>query len=557
MVNHRCFFSNCENGPAYICTCCSSETYMCKFHMGFHWTNTASHSFKPIFSLPNPAAKSLILSKLNKEKLKVDKLKSKVLKKFTFGYSCLYNLMTNIFNVINKDAKEVHESINKINSTTEISKYETNKLLKSLLLSAENAGKVTDLPKFKANPNIEAACSIMLNISKILEQLSKKLLDPDAGDIIQEFQDALNGFETNVFSKEEEALMIQQLHARLEKLLSYEEMIKKAKENYLANFELPVNLQNLKFLIKQCGPDINKENYKALIEVNSEAKELYELLEKSYETLTQELAAMTDQLAFDSGYLYSIKRDKTIQQNIMLKYSIENKAFERKNLDNELLDKGTAIIQLPNSELFCYGNYSCTGYSCIINLKTLEIKELPEGYPCSSAGIAYYNKCVYAFGGCSQKKSWSSQACKFELTGYKWNKLPTLAVSYSCNCSCAVFENNILLCSEGRTDIVKYEIDRNSYTIVANISSLSKGKKLLFAADSRVFLLESKGNIFESKDGNNWKQIESSAFGNHNCSFSVYNHKFQSIFLCLNSRQVHCYEFNLHKKHLVKLTSTY
>ncbi|CAG9323664.1 unnamed protein product [Blepharisma stoltei] len=70
----------------------------------------------------------------------------------------------------------------------------------------------------------------------------------------------------------------------------------------------------------------------------------------------------------------------------------------------------TCIVQLPNSQLFCFSSYSSnSGCAYIFDLKIGDLQRtLPYTTPHTHSGGIYYNNAVYVFGG---KINYSTQEC--------------------------------------------------------------------------------------------------------------------------------------------------
>lgn len=88
---------------------------------------------------------------------------------------------------------------------------------------------------------------------------------------------------------------------------------------------------------------------------------------------------------------------------IILSVNIENLQVSDKNVNlPENIDSRICMCQIPDQNIFCFGNLlntgKYTGISFIID-PNYRIKLLPRGFPCVGSGSIYYKGFVYVFGG--------------------------------------------------------------------------------------------------------------------------------------------------------------
>ncbi|CAG9333590.1 unnamed protein product [Blepharisma stoltei] len=172
------------------------------------------------------------------------------------------------------------------------------------------------------------------------------------------------------------------------------------------------------------------------------------------------------------------------------------------------LDNLTRFIQISNNELFFVGSKTFLNRgSGIIDLANQTIirsfPSLREYF--FSFGLIYWDQCIYVFGRSKNRQS-ASYAEKIDFAENRWTKLATLPVGII-NCSCAFFRHSIIIAGWGKDSIYQYNIDLDSYSEILGI--VHPYGKLIFVAESRVYVIETKGNIIESgiEDEYSWKII--------------------------------------------------
>ncbi|CAG9314951.1 unnamed protein product [Blepharisma stoltei] len=213
-------------------------------------------------------------------------------------------------------------------------------------------------------------------------------------------------------------------------------------------------------------------------------------------------------------YIYLTEREKTKTKLIIFDSELQKRDFVYIDTP-EPLCCFTSITQLPNYELFCFGNWNpLSGITCIIDSK-YNVRVLPSGTPCNKAGSVYYQNNVYVFGGSDNKKD-LALAEAYDLVENKWIKLNPLPAP-SRRCSCIVYKQNIIITGFNYSKLYSYSIIQNSYTEISSLLVRSGGNKILVSGIFRLFLIESSGAIYESEvgDENNWKKVAISNLSNN------------------------------------------
>ncbi|CAG9325002.1 unnamed protein product [Blepharisma stoltei] len=99
----------------------------------------------------------------------------------------------------------------------------------------------------------------------------------------------------------------------------------------------------------------------------------------------------------------------------------------------ERLDVGTSITQLPNGELFCYGNSTYSGITLIIDCN-FKYRLLPSGKPGWSSSAIYFNRNVYCFGGYDYHCQATYLSSRFDLIKKQWvNLAPMPQADFNCH----------------------------------------------------------------------------------------------------------------------------
>ncbi|CAG9310790.1 unnamed protein product [Blepharisma stoltei] len=291
---------------------------------------------------------------------------------------------------------------------------------------------------------------------------------------------------------------------------------------------------------------------KLLAELDEKLRAAYISYVNNCDELYIKISDFIQKLKFDSKYLYSIGWAE--KWTDLWVYDIEKDKRENKVISTpEPLSNGTCIVQLPNSELFCYGNSFFSGISCIIDLETFTVKKLlPYGSPSWCCGAVYYKNCVYFFGGWD-KQNYMLFAEKFDLAGNRWLKSPKLPEASS-GCSCVLFQECIYICGFFHSKVYKYDLEIESYSNINFPVLCSKMSKLLFSGNSRLYLIQEPGILFESDYGSEYAWSKIGAF-NLKWNYSAFRKKVnQSVFISFISYNcMSCFKFDLVRKSLEKL----
>lgn len=211
------------------------------------------------------------------------------------------------------------------------------------------------------------------------------------------------------------------------------------------------------------------------------------------------------------------------------------------------MSKSTCMCIVPGSGLFCFGNYadySYTGLTFTINSYT-SVKRLSEGTPCHCSGAAYMNGCVYVFGGYNQK-GLLNLAERYTFATNSWSKLARLPEA-SDYCSCIQYGEKIIFSGNMHSKLFSYDPLLNSYD---ELFSLTSGRsKVLCGANSRLYIIESSGRIYESgiKDLRVWEHLWETAVIRFSPLSCVVTHN-ESIYFTLSNYKV--YRFDLVKKNI-------
>ncbi|CAG9315206.1 unnamed protein product [Blepharisma stoltei] len=143
MQENNCCEPGCTRPTIYLCQCTLQNTYICQDHLSNHLNNaTLSHQINSAAKEPNKKAKNAVLDFLKEEKLAREKNKSEIMNflsqniKNSEADLCLH------FQKIDEEIGLIDIIENKISSANNISIFEADELMQSLLLDSEEALKV-------------------------------------------------------------------------------------------------------------------------------------------------------------------------------------------------------------------------------------------------------------------------------------------------------------------------------------------------------------------------------------------------------------------------------
>ncbi|CAG9329959.1 unnamed protein product [Blepharisma stoltei] len=295
------------------------------------------------------------------------------------------------------------------------------------------------------------------------------------------------------------------------------------------------NELNLALFIYQ-SEDMSKSLYDSNIEIQNYfaiyCSLCQEFLKKSIDIETKFAQELEKEFDIYKSNIITLVNRKSNQTRISF-YNIENQSFLCKLINTpEPLSEFTCITQLPNNEIFCFGNnYPVSGVTCIINTNLLTCRALVDGKPCYNSSSIYYNRFVYVFGGCDDYDC-LQHAAKYDLSENRWinlTQLPGLALI----CSCIQFKHKILLSGLGLRSIYSYDPIINSYSVVTNFYLDENALKILILVDSRIYLITQK-NLYQSEflDEFNWTRISDIYMPHYVQIFKVYGN--EGVYVGLN-----------------------
>ncbi|CAG9323915.1 unnamed protein product [Blepharisma stoltei] len=292
------------------------------------------------------------------------------------------------------------------------------------------------------------------------------------------------------------------------------------------------------------------EQLKFICDSNQNVAIAYNTYLSSRERIYQKLNFLNEKLDLSSKYLYvNFQVDNKV---CLFYYDIDTHQLKQASPEPY---RSLCTIQLPNSELFCYGTWDRTSGACaIIDLNTLSLKRiLPSGPQALWAGGAYYNNSVYIFSS-SYRTLGLDFVNRFDLRKNHWTRLSQLPKS-SFGCSIVPFNGKLLVCGFSLNKIYKLDLDIESYSEIPEVLVKECRMKLLSAGYSRAYLFEVGGKIAESEweDDFKWHKIGMFAttgdyrygYAKH-CNGAVYN-------ILYDLRDTWCYKFDLNKQKLEEI----
>ncbi|CAG9324609.1 unnamed protein product [Blepharisma stoltei] len=229
----------------------------------------------------------------------------------------------------------------------------------------------------------------------------------------------------------------------------------------------------------------------------------------------------------------------------LLKINLSN--FKETKIELNTKSKANEHIimcELPDNQIFCYGNWEPVGTTFIIDAEN-NIIELDDGKPCCSTYATLFEDSIYVFGGWKTKGERSNFAVKFSLQTAEWKDLAPLPISSTAVCSLAA-DNEIWLSGYNHQKLYSYSIEKNNYQEYIDLAL--NCNKIICRGDSlSIYVIESGGKIIKSEfDGYNWQLV-----GNilqFNDVISYYKLYMGSVYF-LDYDYV-LYAFNLGEKHL-------
>ncbi|CAG9328932.1 unnamed protein product [Blepharisma stoltei] len=233
----------------------------------------------------------------------------------------------------------------------------------------------------------------------------------------------------------------------------------------------------------------------------------------------------------------------------LIVYDTESEREEIKVVETpEPINNGSCMAQLPDGELFCFGNSNPpSGISWIID-GNYGVRILTPGKPCYYSSAVYFNRNVYCFGGLNNSTFNFSE--KFNLDENQWVKLSPMPQADAL-CSCIVIDGNILISGYRNKHLLKYSIENNSFARIS-YEFLAEKRKILLNAE-KLYLIECsyQGFIYESRDETSWRQIVRSKISYDSPAqiYCAYNKGAIYIGIDYNGR----YKFNLDQKMMIKL----
>ncbi|CAG9325279.1 unnamed protein product [Blepharisma stoltei] len=246
--------------------------------------------------------------------------------------------------------------------------------------------------------------------------------------------------------------------------------------------------------------------------------------------------------------LYKIIKDYENRTNLII-YDTENDSEEVRIVETpEPLDFGTCIAQLPNGNLFCFGNSQHSGVSLIID-ENYKVRELPSGTPCVNSSAIYFNNSVYCFGGNYNYEDLTLSE-RFDLNENRWIKLEPLPEADE-NCTSVIFNGNIVI-SGFNENLLRYSIGNNTFAAIPYDFEAYVGKILI--STERLYLIEYGGSIYESELSNEtvWRRIGDSIIVLFNQVYLSHSKgKINISFFSINGREYYC--FDLDQKNIIDI----
>ncbi|CAG9325833.1 unnamed protein product [Blepharisma stoltei] len=344
----------------------------------------------------------------------------------------------------------------------------------------------------------------------------------------KDLQSSLDGLAKRInknFRELNSIAIISKINEKLKDISNYELKVEDLAKNYLLDFNETLRSIDKQRQLKSdferdskifSSLDIQQSDDKSLrnlMKFSEGIRFIYAKYTEKCNNISSKLELIISQCVDDIKYIYGILDDNE-HQALLCIYDTENQRLNKIPIFTmEPLSSCILIIQLPNSELFCYGNshhYDSfvsedqsyeSGFSCILDLKTYSLKKvLPEGRECMRAGGIFYNQFVFVFGALNNGIA-LKLAEKFDLVENKWIELPPLPVEMY-QTSCVIYDGEIWICGLSAR-LIKYDIEKSTYSTTL-LPMEKENAKIIFIASSHIYIIEQSG-IFQWTS--NWSQV--------------------------------------------------
>ncbi|CAG9336094.1 unnamed protein product [Blepharisma stoltei] len=281
-------------------------------------------------------------------------------------------------------------------------------------------------------------------------------------------------------------------------------------------------------------------------------KEIEQNFIRNFQFIESKISASDPSLkqdCFQNTSLYLI--GEVNKKTSLIVYNTEEEKENVKLLDTSLqLSDYTCIAQLPDNELFCFGNFPASGITSIIDRK-LRVRILPSGTACSWSSAIYFNRNVYCFGGSDNTSRNLSLSERFNLDENRWIKLCPMPWADAC-CHSLIFNENVLIAGKFSWSIWLYSIATDSFSKIPYDFEYFAAKILINAGS--LYLIESgKRKVYESEFGNEyvWKPVGISIIPYHPTQMCCLYNKGEIYIGC--GSKPNYFKFNLSKKVMIKL----
>ncbi|CAG9335831.1 unnamed protein product [Blepharisma stoltei] len=371
----KCWHNHCNSKLEFTCPCANPPVYSCGLHIVEHLRDESLQGHHPenLFTKPKPETKKALIEQLAKLSSDLSTVRENLIKQVSEKVNALVSQMKKSLEEIDRMKEEQQNLIQKINSTSEISKENRSFIEELLSLSPEEAVKM---------------------------------------------------------------------------------------------------LKDLKFTIEDVKLDKTPECSPTKIEEKVETR-----------TISRE----SFEMEVDEIVVFRNSTKKIARVNLA--------TFNTTEVEVEVADPifyYVAMCEIPNTGVFCFGNWNpCRGTAYIIYPDS-RIKQLEDGAPCCYSGAVYYKKAVYVFGGCSG--NYLTLAEKYNFTTEKWEKLSPMPDA-SHLVTTLVYNCQILLSGYHHSKLYSYDINYDTYLEVLDLKP--DVCRMLCKGNDKAYLIEWTGQIYE------------------------------------------------------------
>ncbi|CAG9323212.1 unnamed protein product [Blepharisma stoltei] len=342
----------------------------------------------------------------------------------------------------------------------------------------------------------------------------------------------------------EELLIIKQIQKAaqksLEKIKAFDKNLNEAisRINILTEIDNSKEKTNIKALLKLSETDLEKINPIWLPKLNIRSAD-FQKIDKIFE-IESPLQSFNEKY-YEKHKTPIIKYIWNSSRTGINTFNILTRKVHKHNLSiNKVLDQYEAKCLLPDGSLFYYSE----GFSLILdpNNSVKYIKNYIEStYVCS----AYADGYIFLIGGSK------NISAKYNISQNRWSSHLKLPINLGAYSTCCLFNEYIILVSQGSDKAIYYDINIDSYSEISSLKLTNLVAKAVITGDKKVFIFEFSTYIYESDNLCTWKKIGGCTILASRAPIISYAIKWKKKIYFVNFSAI--YSFDLEKKKLEKI----